>query len=99
MYLHRARSFPEAPDVLMVPDELWEALSNKPELALKREADKASYIWDRLIGVFSDDILGDNLELTSSPTDAEKAVRIMAREDRFDRRILGEAFKDFLDES
>ena len=56
-------------------------------------------MWDRLIDQFADDILKDNLEPGASPSNEEQALRYMAREDRFSRRLLAEAFKEFLGES
>jgi len=99
LYLHRGRSFPQALDVLVVADYLWETIQNKPEYKNKKKADHDSYVWDKLIQRFSKDVISDNLEPGSSPSNAELALRTMARECRFSRRILGQAFKEFLDES
>lgn len=100
IFLQGGRRFPEStPDVIIAPDELWDAFIQGPELAEKKNADQVSYVWDRLIDVFAKDVLGDNLQPHASPSDAEKALRLMARECRFSRRILGEAFKEFVAES
>jgi hypothetical protein len=99
LYLHKGRSFPQALDVLVVADDLWGAIQKKPEYKNKKKADHDSYVWDRLIQRFCNDVISDNLEPGSSPSNAELALRTMARECRFSRRILGQAFKEFLDES
>lgn len=100
MFLHAGRRFPEsAPDVIIAPDELWDAFIGKPEVAAKSKADEVSYVWDRLIETFVNDVLDNTLEPEASPSAAEMALRIMARENRFSRRVLGEAFKDFLAQS
>lgn len=100
IYLQSGRKFPDrSPNVLSVDDELWDAFMKRPEVAAKMEADVVSYVWDRLIDAFADDILGGNLEPGASPTNAEQALRYMARENRFSRRLLGEAFKEFVTES
>ncbi len=100
MYLHAGRKFPDPPpDVLHVPDETWEALAQRPEFRAKKTADEVSYVWDRLVDLISADVLEANLEFGSSPSEAERALRVMAQEDRFSRRLLGAAFKEFIDDS
>ena len=100
IFLHGNRRFPdEGCDVLILEDDLWDAFMKRPEVAAKQEADKVSYVWDGLIDAFARDILGNHLEPGASPTDAEWALRVMARENRLYRRILGEVFKEFLKES
>ena len=100
IFLQEGRKFPDQrPEVLALADDLWAAFMKRPEVAARKEADKVSYVWDGLINAFAGDILGDHLEPGASPTNAEWALRVMARENRFSRRGLGEAFKEFLDES
>jgi hypothetical protein len=71
----------------------------KGEVEAKRAADTISYVWDRLIEKFTADVLSDNVELAAAPTQMEIALRTMAREDRFARRVLGQAFEEFITES
>ena len=100
IFLQGDRRFPdEGPDVLVLADDLWDAFMKRTEVAAKQEAGKVSYVWDGLIDAFARDILSDHLEPGASPTNAELALRVMAREDRFSRRVLGEAFDEFLKES
>jgi len=100
IYLHGGRKFPDdPPDVLSIGDELWDGFIARPEVKAKKEADQISYVWDRLIDQITSDVLNDNMEPGSSPSNTERALRVMAREDRFSRRVLGEAFKEFIDES
>ena len=100
IFLQGGRKFPDQrPEVLALTDDLWDAFMNRPEVAARKEADKVSYVWDGLIDEFAGDMLGDNLEPGASPTNVERALRVMARESRFSRRVLGEAFKEFLEES
>jgi hypothetical protein len=70
------------------------------EYAAKKEADRISYNWDRLIGVFTENILAGTSVAVSgeepSAVRAEPALRIMARESRLRRRALGHAFVDAL---
>ena len=70
-------------------------IESAPYLA-KKDADQASYVWDRLIGVFTENILaGTSVAIQGeapSAVRAEPALRIMARENRVIRRALGAAF-------
>ncbi|MSO19724.1 MAG: hypothetical protein EXQ56_04560 [Acidobacteria bacterium] len=99
LYVHNGRRFPEAGDILLTSEDLWPAVQKKPEYQSKKVADRGSYVWDQLIQKFSNDILSDNLEPGSSPANAEMALRTMAQEDRFSRRVLGKAFAEILEES
>jgi hypothetical protein len=98
-YLHSGRNFPETHSGIIVGDGLWRKFQEKNEVKAKKKADKESYFWDGLIEVFAKDVLGGNLEFSSSPENFERALRVMAREDRFSRRIMGRAFREFLDQS
>jgi hypothetical protein len=70
--------------------------ANGPEYKAKKEADKISYAWDRLIGQFTEHILaGTSVAIAGEEPSAERAepaLRIMAREDRAMRRVLSAAF-------
>jgi hypothetical protein len=96
-YLHKGRSFPTDVDTLVVTDGVWEEFASKDEYKAKQLADQDSYIWDRLVDTISRDVLQGNLEFGPSLNEAEMALRIMARENRFARRIMGRAFKEFID--
>ncbi len=70
-------------------------LVRSPEYQRRRMANRISYEWDRLIGLFAHGVLNDTQFriLDTDPTVelAEQALRIMAREDRVQRRVLAEA--------
>lgn len=70
-------------------------LVRSPEYQRRRTANRISYEWDRLIGLFTHGVLNDTQFriLDTDPTVelAERALRIMAREDRVQRRVLAEA--------
>jgi len=53
--------------------------------------------WDGLIESIAKDALSDRLEAGSTLTEAEMVLRVMAKEDRFARRVLAKCLKDFLD--
>lgn len=96
LYLHNNRTFPDT-DMLMVSDDLWQGIQKRPEFKARKELDADSYVWDRLIDRFAQDILCGNLELGSSPSEGELVARTLALENRFARRLLGRAFAEFLD--
>ncbi len=64
---------------------------------------KPSYIWDRLIRVFADNIIaGTSVEIAGelpNPKRAEPALRIMALENRIMRQALGSMFADVLQQA
>jgi len=79
----------------VVEHGLWDELTRKPEWARRKEADRASYEWDRLIELVARDVLGPGLEV-GSKEDAERVMRTMAQENRFCRRMLADAFNEFM---
>jgi hypothetical protein len=102
-YLHQGRQFPEEPDFLVLDGALWSTLIKKPEWGRRKEADKVSYAWDRLIETLYGDFSSQNMLVSvhrfsaTSLTDTERVLRAMAREDRFNRRMLSEALLEFLE--
>jgi hypothetical protein len=97
LYLHKDHTFPSGGTDLIIDDTLWSAFKNKQGYSSKKQADEVSYVWDRLIEVFCRDYLKGDLEFGTSLSEVEMATRVMAREDRFARRILGKHFKEFMD--
>ena len=61
----------------------------------KTLADEVSYVWDRIIGLFSQNIMdGTSVAILGEAPDArlgERGLRFMALEDRLSRRVLGQA--------
>jgi hypothetical protein len=94
-YLHNNRTFPGKVDAMFVDDTVWDGLRDSPEFKRRKEADKASYAWDHLIEYLSKCDLRSSLEAGPELTNIEIALRIMARETRFSRRILGRGLGDF----
>jgi hypothetical protein len=95
-YIHQGRQFPRGPDLIVVGDNLWKTLVQKPEWQARKEADRESYVWDGLI-----ETLRESCEVPgASPSDAldalDGALAIMARENRFARRILAHGFNEFM---
>jgi hypothetical protein len=88
---------------LLIEDRLFTNTVSRPEYRRKRSADRISYVWDRLITQFTKHILGGTIVSvrgeTPSATDGEEALRVMARENRTSRRILGQALINALKEA
>lgn len=95
-YLSQGRKFPDEYDSVFLDNNLWEGMIRKPEYKKKKEADKISYVWDKLIDNISKSVLENKLEYSSSPGHGEIILRAMAQEDRFSRRILGKSFAGFI---
>lgn len=95
-YIHQGRRFPTDTDMMVIGDDLWTSVTKKPEWIARKEADRESYVWDRLIETLQE--LND--AGTQAPTDAldsiEGVLRIMARETRFCRRLLAAGFNEFM---
>lgn len=94
-YLHHGKGFPKNFDAIFIDDNLWSGFISKPEYSAKKKADDDSYIWDRIVETIAEDILHGHLEFGPNLSESEIAIRVMAREDRFSRRILGKSFKEF----
>lgn len=96
LYIHQGRQFPKGADVIVIGSDLWEGVTKKPEWKARKEADRESYVWDGLIETLQ--ALNDPVGL--SPADAldslESALRVMARESRFCRRMLAAGFNEFM---
>lgn len=96
MYLLWNRKFPRYQGfIIIIHYGSWKAFSRRPDYLREKEADQASYPWDNLLEIYCDDVL-KNLEAGNSLTNLEKIARTMARETRFDRRLLGASLGDFM---
>ncbi len=97
LYLHRGREFPIGPDMAVLQDDLWEGVNSKPEFLAKLKKDQDSYVWDRLIESFC--VGGFDGDTWRGPgiSQTEQALRVLAHENRFCRRMLGSAFREFLE--
>lgn len=72
-------------------------LVRSAEYQRRADANGPSYLWDRVIRQFTDNVLkGTSYRILGVDPDlrlAERALRLMAQEDRFGRRMLGIALK------
>ena len=101
LYLLNNRTFPTDADCIMLDDSYWKSFASGKHFLAKKEADKASYAWDRLIETLCNDFRNQDLlsefPFSATLTDVELVVRTMARENRFSRRLLGAKFAEFLE--
>lgn len=99
LYLEKGRKYPDGADLLILSDDLWDGLVRRDEFKRKKEADAESYLWDALIEQVAnehDPALTESHGRQDDPNPAvERVTRIMAREDRFSRRLLAKAFREF----
>jgi len=99
LYLSNGRSFPSGSSILVVNDTLWREIQAKPEFVRRKEADRESYAWDKLIDSLADPSASPIGESSPQLNDVELALRAMARENRFSRRVLGRGFREFLQQA
>ena len=88
----------QRPDMLVVSNDLWSGLMESEDFKDMKTEFKQSYIWDRLIEDFVDDLLsGGMFDMHSKQvTDNELALVTMTLEPRRNRLIISEAFLEFL---
>lgn len=101
LYIHQGRRFPDEADTIVIGDDLWSGVTKKPEWEARKRLDRESYMWDGLIETLAelnDDTITRSLtQSEADPADTlEEALRTMAREDRFNRRILAQSFNEFM---
>ncbi len=104
LYLVCDRQFPEEPDFIVLDDDLWDHFKSNPAVLSRKKQNEISYYWDEIIEELYQTYLDSNL-ITDLPytsdklPDLEKAFRVMARENRFSRRLLSISLVDFLQNS
>ncbi len=109
VYLSSARSFPDTDAQIIRVAKTWDEFNARSEVRAHRELDRPSYVWDSLINSFTK----PGATRTELPTrsdgeiqiteaedqELDRALRIMARETRFARRMLGRELKDFISQA
>jgi len=97
IYLADKKRFSADQDDIIVGPRLWRQFCACTAYQAKKEDDRVSYVWDNIIDIVGRDGLDGRLLGTPSLDETEKALRVMAREDRFSRRGLGKSFAKFLE--
>jgi len=86
-------------DAVYLCEGHWEGLKDHPQYLAKKSADIVSYNWDELVSKFIE--IGDPtlVEMSSwePERDVEPAIREMAGETRFARRILADGLVKFVE--
>ncbi|MFL5385867.1 MAG: NERD domain-containing protein [Longimicrobiaceae bacterium] len=95
-YLQRGRRFPKRVDLLVLGDDLWSGFSRRSDYLQKKAHDRVSYLWDRLIELHIHGIAAGYAYVSPGLLPAEPALREMALEDRYWRRVLSKSLIDFL---
>lgn len=95
-YLTNNRSFPDGHDVIVLDDTLWPGFTTSQENRARLDADRASYAWDNMIEYISKDLLANDLLYVQPPSEAERVLRVLARENRFYRRFLSKNLTEVL---
>lgn len=104
LYLSRGRSFDfsadsdKQPNMVIVHDDLWKGFSESDDYKAIQKEFKDSYIWDRLIEHYADDLLTNGMfDMHSKKvTNNELALVTMVLQPRGHRAFLAEAFWEFL---
>jgi SEC-C motif-containing protein len=80
-------------------DDFWEYFEKSPQRKAQLQADRISYLWDKLIERFNQHAINGTLYHVSKDglQGHERAVRFMARESRTRRRMLAEALLGVID--
>jgi hypothetical protein len=96
VYLRQNRTFPDDCDLFIVDDTCWAGFSQQAEFLAKKEADRQSYNWDYLIELLTQEFREGYLQHGVILSHVEQVIRVMARERRFQRRVLAKQLADFL---
>ncbi len=98
-YLQQGRQYPEGVDLMVIQDDIWEGVTAQDDFTRRKEAEKISYLWDEMIELVlreHDPALSAGFGDEDDPNPrVERVARIMARETRFARRLLAQAFQEF----
>jgi len=97
IYIFNGRRFPQEPPPIHLHGNYWKELESNVHYQQRIEADKSSYLWDRLIEHLTTFVLTDKMEFGKTLSENENVLRYLARENRFARRLLSDAFKEFLE--
>jgi hypothetical protein len=95
-YLFKGRQFPQSPGAYYLEDFSWTVLNLKTEFLAKLKRDQESYIWDKLIENICEGGFSTPTWDGPSQSESEKALRVLASENRFSRRVLGKFYSEFL---
>lgn len=86
------------PDLLLLTNDFWTGYEKSNERMAGKKDLQQSYVWDRLIAVFVEDLLTDEMfdMFSKQVTENELALVSMALQPRAHRANLAEAFIEFI---
>ncbi|MEI8395579.1 MAG: hypothetical protein WCF85_12635 [Rhodospirillaceae bacterium] len=89
------------PDLMVLENDLWTGLSSSKDFKQRQKDLEVSYVWDRLIEHFTDDLLTDGMFDFQSKevTQNQLALIEMVKQPRHNRTQLAKAFLDYLSNS
>ncbi|MBX3402529.1 MAG: SEC-C domain-containing protein [Phycisphaeraceae bacterium] len=87
---------PQDAKSVIVTEGLWDDLVKSSQFRARKALDRFSYLWDEIIDTVAGDALGQKLMIPQSVSDVEQALRVMASESRFWRRVLSRHLLDFV---
>jgi len=96
LYLREGRKFPTDVQKLIVQNHIWEEFENSDVYSKRNEKNKISYAWDSLIEDLCNWYYNGELIMNHNLDEFESAIRIMAGENRFNRRLLSDQFGEML---
>lgn len=86
---HDFGKIPSDVNFLFVQEGHWEDFIRSPQYRAKKDADRVSYAWDRLIEHFTaNGFVNSGDDTSTGPRDLEIALRVLASEPRIRRRQL-----------
>jgi len=92
-YLWHGRHFPIPAPKFRLDPHIWDKVVTNPQFLAGRRENEVSFFWDKLVEYFNTSYVNEILEMGNElpVTHYERAVRIMAGENRFYRRVLAKA--------
>ena len=96
-YRHYIGTLKEEINGIMIEEGTWNDFMKTPAYLSKKEADKISYLWDRLLKATLTNALKGRLGGNANIFAGESAIYEMAKEPRFARRALSEIIKNAID--
>jgi hypothetical protein len=97
-YLIQGRCFQGFPSdkIIYIENDVWSKLCSDPSFKKEMELNEISYVWDSLIEFFTLHYNNKSLEVNIDREMMDQIISIMARENRYCRRVLSQAFCEFM---
>lgn len=95
-YLTNNRCFPDNVGKLIISSGVWDEFEHSKAYSNRKREDEISYAWDYLIKSLCKWFQNGELLTKHNIDEYESAIRTMAKENRFDRRLLSKSFGGML---